>query len=72
MDYGRLTSRSAIQIKTMTRESLRRLAEEVGEVTEERDDEHDRKVSDFDISDFDYEQEQRDREEYNGGWDTDH
>lgn len=52
----------------MSTEELDKIAQDIGEVTTPRDNEHDKKESDEDVEVFDIEEYRRDLEEYEGGW----
>jgi len=51
-------------------EELKRIAQDIGEITEERDTSRDRKVNEEDVEAFDVEEYRRSMEEYDGGWST--
>lgn len=56
----------------MSDNELQDIAESIGTVTEEQEDENDGKVTNEEEEDWDPEDYRRDTEEYDGGWDSSH
>lgn len=53
----------------MTADTLDDIAESIGTITEEREEDHDNKESE-DVEAFDVEEYRRNLDEYDGGWNT--
>ena len=56
----------------MSRNKLRDIAKRIGEITNERDEEHDKTDSNEQVEVFDLEEYRRNLDEYDGGWDSSH